>query len=119
LEIKATVQIGKGGESHNGHSGWHTVICFEVTETGIEFLHVMFAILNGHNTHDPDWKYVGSKVNDQTGSRRTETYNTNLYGTTKLRDGSVFLNPGKISFTRWRQDRLGDTPNYSIFFRSR
>jgi transcriptional regulator with XRE-family HTH domain len=115
LEVKATIQIGKGGESHNGHSGWHTVVCFEVTNTGIEFLHVMFAILNGHNTSAPDWKYVGSKVNEETGSRRTETYNTNLCGTTKLRDGSAFLNNEKIPFTRWRQERSGDAPRYSIF----
>jgi transcriptional regulator with XRE-family HTH domain len=90
LEVKATIQIGKGGESHNGHSGWHTVVCFEITNAGIEFLHVMFAVLDGHNAINPDWKYVGSKVNEETGSRRTETYNTNLRGVTKLRDGSAF-----------------------------
>src|SRR2546429_2502346 len=28
LEVKSTIQIGKGGESHNGHSGWHLVACF-------------------------------------------------------------------------------------------
>lgn len=115
LEVKATVQIGKGGESHNGHSGWHTVVCFEITDTGIEFLHVMFAVLTGQNTMDPDWKYVGSKVNEETGSRRTETYNTNLRGTTKLRDGSAFLNHEKITFARWKQDRSGAAPRHSIF----
>lgn len=115
LEVKATIQVGKGGESHNGHSGWHTVICFEVTNSGIEFLHVMFAVLNGHNTNDPDWKYVGSKVNEETGSRRTETYNTNLRGLTKLRDGSAFLNSDKISHSRWRQERDGAMPGYSMF----
>lgn len=115
LEVKATIQVGKGGESHNGHSGWHTVVCFEITDTGIEFLHVMFAVLNGHNMTDPDWKYVGSKVNEETGSRRTETYNTNLQGLTKLRDGSAFLNPKKISFSRWRQRRSEAVPSFSIF----
>ena len=115
LEIKATIQIGKGGESHNGHSGWHTIICFEQTQAGIAFIHVMFAALNGHQEKNPDWKYVGSKVNLDTGSRRTETYNTKGEGTTKLRDGSAFLNPSRIDFSRWREARAGKAPAYSIF----
>lgn len=115
LEVKATTQIGKGGESHNGHDGWHTVICFERTGSGIQFTHIMFAVLCGHQAGDPDWKYVGSRVNQETGSRRTETYNTTAVGTTKLRDGSVFLDPGKIDFSRWHQSRKGDLPAYSIF----
>jgi transcriptional regulator with XRE-family HTH domain len=117
LEIKSTVQIGKGGESHNGHSGWHLVACFVIDEkTGnIRFVHVMLAVLNGHNQLEPDWVYVGSKVNADTGSRRTETYNTTLIGTTKLRDGSVYLDPTAINFKRWRQGRRGLAPKYSIF----
>ena len=115
LEVKATIQIGKGGESHNGHSGWHTVICFERTEAGIEFIHVMFAALKGHKERNPDWKYVGSRVNKDTGSRRTETYNTTGTGTTKLRDGSAFLNPSRIEYSRWQQQRLGKIPAFSIF----
>ena len=95
LEIKSTIQIGKGGESHNGHSGWHLVACFQIEpKTGnIRFIHLMFAVLNAHTHAEPDWKYVGSKVNAETGSRRTETYNTTPFGTTKLRDGSAFLDP--------------------------
>lgn len=117
LEIKSTIQIGKGGESHNGHSGWHLVACFQIeAKTGnIRFIHLMFAVLNGHNHAEPDWTYVGSKVNAETGSRRTETYNTTLIGTTKLRDGSVFLDPTVIDFKRWRQQRRGSMPPYSIF----
>jgi transcriptional regulator with XRE-family HTH domain len=117
LEIKSTIQIGKGGESHNGHSGWHLVACFQIKgKTGnIRFIHLMFAVLNGHNHAEPDWTYVGSKVNTETGSRRTETYNTTLIGTTKLRDGSVFLDPTAIDFKRWRQQRRGPIPPYSIF----
>jgi hypothetical protein len=75
----------------------------------------MFAVLNGHNHPEPDWTYVGSKVNAPTGSRRTETYNTTLIGTTKLRDGSVFLDPTAVDFKRWRQQRRGPTPAHSIF----
>jgi transcriptional regulator with XRE-family HTH domain len=117
LEVKSTIQIGKGGESHNGHSGWHLVACFAIDQkTGnIRFVHVMLAVLNGHTQPEPDWVYVGSKVNADTGSRRTETYNTTLIGTTKLRDGSVYLDPTAINFKRWRQSRRGATPSFSIF----
>jgi transcriptional regulator with XRE-family HTH domain len=117
LEIKSTVQIGKGGESHNGHSGWHLVACFQLDPNSgnIRFVHLMFAMLNGHGHAQPDWTYVGSKVNVETGSRRTETYNTTLLGTTKLRDGSAFLDPTVVNFKRWRQKRRGAAPPYSIF----
>lgn len=118
LEVKATIQIGKGGESHNGHSGWHTVICFDRTEAGIQFIHVMFAMLRGHQEPDADWKYVGSRVNEDTGSRRTETYNTTGIGTTKLRDGSAYLVPSKVNFSRWRQQRNGAVPRHSIYSKS-
>lgn len=117
LEVKSTIQIGKGGESHNGHSGWHLVACFAIDEKtcNVRFIHVMIAVLNGHNQPEPDWVYVGSKVNADTGSRRTETYNTTLKGTTKLRDGSVYLDPDAVNFKRWRQSRPGPTPPFSIF----
>jgi len=117
LEVKSTIQIGKGGESHNGHSGWHLIACFNIEEkTGVvRFIHLMFAVLNGHTHAKSDWKYVGSKVNAETGSRRTETYNTTAVGTTKLRDGSVYLDPTMIDFKRWRIKREGPVPAYSIF----
>jgi transcriptional regulator with XRE-family HTH domain len=120
LEVKSTIQIGKGGESHNGHSGWHLIACFQIEpQTGnVRFVHLMFAVLNGHNQPEPDWTYVGSKVNATTGSRRTETYNTTLAGTTKLRDGSAFLDPTTVDFKRWRQGRKGAVPSYSIFAKS-
>jgi transcriptional regulator with XRE-family HTH domain len=120
LEIKSTIQIGKGGESHNGHSGWHLIACFQIEPRSgnVRFIHLMFAVLNGHNQPEADWTYVGSKVNATTGSRRTETYNTTLAGLTKLRDGSVFLDPTAIDFKRWRQGRTGAVPSYSIFANS-
>lgn len=119
LEVKSTIQIGKGGESHNGHSGWHLIACFQIEpQSGnVRFIHLMFAVLKGHNNSEPDWTYVGSKVNATTGSRRTETYNTTLVGLTKLRDGSVFLDPTVINFKRWRQGRTGVIPAHSIFAR--
>jgi len=118
LEIKATIKPGKGGESHNGHSGWHLIACYEIRADGnIEFLHVMMADLTGHNRKNADWKYVGSKVNKKTGSQRTETYTTNLEGLTKLRDGSVYLNDEKIKTSRWKpRYRRGEKcPAWSIF----
>jgi len=47
LEVKSTIQIGKGGESHNGHSGWHLIACFTIEpQTGnIRFIHLMFGVL--------------------------------------------------------------------------
>jgi len=116
LEVKSTIQIGKGGESHNGHSGWHMVACYRIERQTchIKFVHVMLAVLKGHTHPQPDWTYVGSKVNAVTGSRRTETYNTNLFGTTKLRDGSVYLDSTVINFKRWRAKRLGDKPPHAL-----
>ncbi len=118
LEVKTTKNVGKGGESHNGHSGWHLLSCYEFysSEHNIRFIHIMCAYLNSHKSEAPDWKYLGSRVNAETGSQRTETYITNLYGTTKLRDGSVYLDDAVIDFSRWRQKRRGNIPNYSIFF---
>lgn len=120
LEVKLTVNVGKGGESHNGHSGWHVIACYNFLENGdIAFVHLMFGVLNGHQSADPDWSYVGSKVNTETGSRRTETYTTNGFGTTKLRDGSVFINTDIVDFKRWRQSRHEDhPPKWSIFNQS-
>lgn len=116
LEIKTTINIGKGGESHNGHSGWHVIACYNFVENGdIQFVHLMFAELNGHQHSKPDWGYVGSKANLDTGSRRTETYVTTLSGTTKLRDGSVYMDSSKVNFARWRQARDSAIPPWSIF----
>ena len=118
LEVKMTIKPGKGGESHNGHSGWHVVACYGFLADGdILFKHVMFANLNGHNHPQSDWTYVGSRVNETTGSRRTETYTTNLIGTTKLRDGTVYLDP-EVNFSRWKQGRIGPCPPWSIFYQA-
>lgn len=116
LEIKTTINVGKGGESHNGHHGWHLVACYGFLPDGdIRFTHIMLAVLNGHLDPLPDWGYLGSRVNAETGSRRTETYTTNLIGTTKLRDGSVYLDAEAIDFSRWRQPPSRTVPAWSIF----
>ncbi len=116
LEIKSTIRVGKGGESHNGHSGWHLVVCFKLDKSNgdISFIHAMCAELVGYTEKYSDWKYVGSKVNEK-GSQRTETYVTTGIGTTKLRDGSVYLDSDAISIKRWRPQHVGLIPTYSIF----
>jgi len=117
LEVKSTIQQGKGGESHNGHSGWHVIACFSIEkESGdIRFIHVMFADLVGIGTRHSDWKYVGSKVNSKTGSQRTETYNTTSRGTAKLRHGTVYLDRSVVDISRWRTDPSIPVPSYSPF----
>ena len=117
LEVKSTVRPGKGGESHNGHSGWHVVACFALDkESGdIRFIHVMFADLIGHDRPDADWKYVGSKVNQETGSQRTETYVTTSAGTAKLRHGTVYLDTRLVNIARWRTAATVLAPDHSPF----
>lgn len=120
LEVKTTIQAGKGGESHNGHSGWHVVACFAPNEeTGdIRFIHVMFADLVGHGKPGADWAYVGSKKNEATGSQRTETYNTTPVGTAKLRHGSVYLDTSAIDISRWRTAPECAAPVHSPFVKN-
>lgn len=117
LEVKTTIRPGKGGESHNGHSGWHVIACYELDKTSgdICFIHIMFANLVGHGRAKADWKYVGSTVNKDTGSQRTETYVTTPGGTAKLRHGTVYLNRQKINVSRWRTSPAVPAPLGSPF----
>jgi transcriptional regulator with XRE-family HTH domain len=117
LEVKSTIQQGKGGESHNGHSGWHVIACFSIDKDNgdIQFIHVMLADLVGVGKRRADWKYVGSKVNRKTGSQRTETYNTTSRGTAKLRHGTVYLDRSVVDISRWRTDLSVPTPLCSPF----
>lgn len=117
LEVKSTIRPGKGGESHNGHSGWHVVACFDLNEkTGdIVFIHVMFADLIGHGKAGADWSYVPSKVNKDTGSQRTETYTTTSGGTAKLRHGTAYLDTTKIEIKNWKTFAGITPPDHSPF----
>ena len=99
LEVKASNKPLKGGEGHNGHSGWHIVVCYHILTNGdIEFIQVEIADLIGYECNNPDWKYQGSQRNDHN-SQRTETYITTRIGTAKLRDGTVYLNPECVKIT--------------------
>ena len=122
LEVKAANKIMKGGEGHNGHSGWHIVVCFTVLDNGdIEFTQVEIANLIGFECINSDWKYQGSRRNEHN-SQRTETYITTDIGTAKLRDGSVYINPHYVQISRARQrnrENLIDElpiPSYSPFY---
>lgn len=120
LEIKATNKPGKGGESHNGHGGWHLIACFELDETSgnILFVHIEVAQLISYMEEaEGDWHYCGSTVNATTGSRRTETYYTTGRGTSRLRDGSVFLDTERVSnWKRWRHHKSYPIPAYSPLY---
>jgi len=121
LEIKATKKPFKGGEGHNGHSGWHIVVCYKIFDNGdIEFVQVEVADLIGYEFADSDWKYLGSRRN-RNNSQRTETYVTNRVGTAKLRDGTAYLNFDAIKIkpqmkrAREKLSACLPIPNYSPF----
>lgn len=96
LEVKATAKPWKGGEGHNGHSGWHIVVCYKINCGDVIFVQVEIADLVGYDLDKSDWKYLGSKRNDND-SQRTETYVTTDVGTAKFRDGTVFLNKEHVT----------------------
>ena len=121
LEVKASNKPMKGGEGHNGHSGWHIIVCFELLQNGdIDFSQVEIANLIGYESPNSDWKYHGSKRNENN-SQRTETYVTTNIGTAKLRDGTVYLNPTYVKITpslinrRKRTAKELPIPYYSPF----
>ena len=121
LEVKATKKPFKGGEGHNGHSGWHIVICYCMSDNGdIEFIQVEIANLSGYECNNSDWIYQGSQRNNNN-SQRTETYTTNNVGTAKLRDGTVYFNFDALKITpqlKRSREKLADClplPNYSLF----
>lgn len=115
LEVKASNKPLKGGEGHNGHSGWHIIVCFELSPEGDpRFVHVEIAELIGFGETNSDWKYQGSSRNNNN-SQRTETYTTTGVGTAKLRDGSVYLDTQKVSISNRMKTlreklRIGNEP---------
>ncbi len=118
VEIKVTVRPGKGGESHNGHGGWHLIACYNLEEsTGeIRFVHVMGANLIGHDQGEVDWKFLKStNVGGMTG--HIETYVTTPAGRTKLLHGSVFLDTERVpNWNRWRTSRDTPVPEFSPYY---
>ena len=116
LEMKAANKAGKGGESHNGHGGWHLIACFDLDKKSgnIRFLQIEIAdLISYQDEPDGDWKYCGSSRNSE-GSQRTETYYTTNRGTWKLRDGSAYLDSDLVNYSRWRRTGV-EIPCHSPF----
>ena len=125
VEVKAANRAGKGAESHNGHGGWHLIAGFHTDEeTGaVRFVHIQLAQLEAYNTEKDkqgrpfDWTYYGSSRDEETGSQRTETYATTLRGTTKLRNGTVYLDTDAVdSWTRWQVDDSVALPPHALLY---
>jgi hypothetical protein len=87
LEIKATKQINKGGESHNPGHGWFLVVVYKVINKQTHIIQVEVAQLELD-----DW--VVHERGEH--SNRTRTAITKPEGTLKLRGNSVYLHPEHV-----------------------
>lgn len=119
IEIKATIDPGKGGEGHNGHSGWHIIACYDLDKISgnIQFVHIEVADLIGYEQGEIDWKLCrGTFQNGRTG--HIETYMTTPQGTQKLRDGTVYLDSRVVNLSKCRVYQEGgyQIPSYSLFY---
>jgi hypothetical protein len=122
LEVKATMNLGKGGEGHNGHGGWHTLGCFQVDpDSGdVRFIHLMMAELIAFGEPYSDWSRQSTTHRGALGvggpTGHVETYGTNAKGTAKLRDGTLYYDGGAVpeaQFKRWfppRRRVIGQLP---------
>jgi len=120
LEIKSSIRPGKGGESHNGHGGWHLIACYNMNEEDgdIRFVHIMAADLIGWEHGEKDWKHSKSTKAKGGGTGHIDTYETTPQGHAKLRDGTVYLDTDMVTNWRgWRRNSPQPTPAYSIFYR--
>jgi transcriptional regulator with XRE-family HTH domain len=84
LEMKATHQIAKGGESHNPGKGWFMVVIYQSIDGQTRIVQVEIAYLIKE-----EWK-----IHDRAEhSSRTRTAITLPAATKKLRENSVYLDP--------------------------
>lgn len=84
LEMKATHQIAKGGESHNPGKGWFMVVIYQIIDAQTQIVQVETAYLTKE-----EWK-----IHDRAEhSNRTRTAVTLPAATKKLRENSVYLDP--------------------------
>ncbi len=88
LEMKATNQIGKGGESHNPGQGWFMVVVYKVVNSQTHIVQVEVAQLN----YD-DWT-IHERASE---SNRTRTAVTQAPATRRLRENSVYLDADHVS----------------------
>lgn len=84
LEMKATHNVGKGGESHNKGQGWFMVVVYNVVEEQTVIVQVETTYLNRD-----EWTIHERKE----GSERTRTAITLPTATERLRAHSVYLHP--------------------------
>jgi transcriptional regulator with XRE-family HTH domain len=87
LEMKATNQVGKGGESHNPGQGWFMVVVYKVINDQTHFVQVEVAEL----AYD-DWT-IHERAET---SNRTRTAVTKVAATRRLRENSVYLDPAHV-----------------------
>lgn len=84
LEMKATNQIAKGGESHNPGKGWFMVVVYDIVDDQTQIIQVETAYLRKE-----EWTIHERAVE----SNRTRTAVTIASATHRLRENSVYLDP--------------------------
>lgn len=88
LEMKATHQVGKGGESHNPGQGWFMIVVYKVVESQTRIVQVEVA-----RPRSADWT-----IHERgEASKRTRTAVTNAAATRRLRENSVYLDTNHVS----------------------
>jgi transcriptional regulator with XRE-family HTH domain len=87
LEMKATHQVGKGGESHNPGRVWFMVVVYKVIDGQTQFIQAEVAALTSE-----DWTVHERGAE----SRRTRTAVTKAAATRRLRENSVYLDPNHV-----------------------
>lgn len=90
LEMKATNQVGKGGESHNPGQGWFMVVVYKVIDSQTHIVQVEVAQLNYE-----DWT-IHERAPE---SNRTRTAVTKAAARKRMRENSVYLDPEHVSAT--------------------
>lgn len=87
LEMKATHQVGKGGESHNPGQGWFMVVVYKIVDGQTQIVQVEAALLKNE-----DWT-IHERGEE---SKRTRTAVTKASATRRLRENSVYLDPNHV-----------------------
>ncbi len=88
LEMKATHQVGKGGESHNPGQGWFMIVVYKVVNGQTAIVQVEIASLKSE-----DWTIHERGAE----SKRTRTAVTKAAATQRLRENSVYLDPEHVT----------------------
>ena len=84
LEMKATNQIAKGGESHNPGRGWYMIVVYDIMDNQPHIVQVETTYLRKE-----EWT-IHERAEE---SNRTRTAVTIASATQRLRENSVYLDP--------------------------